>query len=152
MTNPVIEFIPDQKTAYIRRTGAYGPENYMTMESLKKWAAEKGMLRDSAVIYAIVQDNPALTPPANCRYDVCITLNDDFEIDAEVNEGRFEQGWYAVFKIAHTVEAAQQAWQWILPRTQEAGCLIDEKRVVVERYRQELVDHNLCELCVPIVK
>lgn len=150
MANLRLEFIPDQRVAYIRRTGAYGPENYSTMGSLKQWADEKGLLNGSALIYAIIWDNPTITPPDQCRYDACLVVNDDFEIGNEVNEGIFEQGWYAVFEIEHTVQAVQQAWQWIFPKILEAGYRIDETRGVVERYHQELVARDRCELCIPI--
>ena len=152
MENPTVELIPTQRIAYLRHTGAYGPENRITMECLKQWAREKGLFHGSANIYAIAWDNPMTTVPEKCRYDVCIKLDDNFAIDGNVSEGTFQQGWYAVFTIAHTADAIQQAWQFIFKKAQEAGYRIDETRVVVERYRQELVDNHFCELCVPIIK
>jgi DNA gyrase inhibitor GyrI len=152
MRNPKVEFIPTQRIAYMRRIGLYGPENRKIMENLKQWAKGKGLFNEAAVIYAIAQDNPMVTAPENCRYDVCITISDSFDINCDVNEGVFEKGWYAVFIVTHTAEAIQQAWQYIFQKAIEAGCQIDENKVVVERYRQELVNNHLCELCVPIIK
>lgn len=152
MENPTAELIPTQRIAYIRHTGAYGPENRKTMECLKQWAREKGLFQESAVIYAIAWDNPMTTAAEKCRYDVCLQLDDSFVVDESVREGTFEQGWYVVFTIPHTAEAIQQAWQRVFQNTEEAGYRIDETRVVVERYRQKLVKNHLCELCVPIIK
>jgi len=37
---------------YMRRTGAYGIQNYKLMAALKEWANRKGLLKDS-IIYGI---------------------------------------------------------------------------------------------------
>ncbi len=66
----IIEQLPVQPIVYMRRTGAYGPENYSLMAALKEWANKKGLLKDST-IYGIAYDS-ASTPPEKCRYDVCL--------------------------------------------------------------------------------
>jgi DNA gyrase inhibitor GyrI len=63
----------------------------------------------------IAQDNPQLTPLEECRYDVCIVIPDNFTIDNNVNECKLYGGYYAVFKIVHTAEEMQKAWNEIFP-------------------------------------
>lgn len=67
------EKIPPSEVIYMRRTGAYGIENYKLMATFKEWLKENDLYNEDTVIYAIPMDNPEIVPPCQCRYDVCIT-------------------------------------------------------------------------------
>ena len=56
--------------AYMRRTGAYGIECKAVMEQLKLWAKQTNNLNDDSIILGIALDNPEVTAPESCRYDV----------------------------------------------------------------------------------
>lgn len=73
--NIEIEQLADQQVIFMRRVGAYGPENFKLMNALKQWADKKGLLRNS-VIYGVAQDNLD-TPPEKCRYDVRLAAPED---------------------------------------------------------------------------
>ena len=96
-----IEEIEDYKVAYMRRIGQYGEENYALMSKMKSWANERGFLSEDAVIYGIALDNPRVTLPTDCRYDVCLlTLNiESIEPDGHVSVRNLNGGRYAVFTI-----------------------------------------------------
>ena len=107
--NMKIENIPAQNIAFIRRVGAYGGENELTMERLKGWADAKGLMSDDSIILGIARDDPANTAAENCRYDTCIVVSEDFCVsDGLVSLGIIDGGCYAVFEIAHTAEGVQQ--------------------------------------------
>ncbi len=145
------EDIPSSKIAYIRRIGSYGQENVLIMEELKKWAGSRDLLNEKSVILGIAHDNPEAVKPENCRYDTCIIISEDCCIDGDnVSEGSIPGGKYAVFKIGHTAEKVQKAWQSIFPELFRQGLKSDETRPVMERYRAEMVKENYCEICVPI--
>jgi DNA gyrase inhibitor GyrI len=149
--NYKIENMPINRVAYMRRTGAYGAENYALMDRLKAWAGDKGLFNKSAVILGISQDNPQTTPPENCRYDVCIEVTDDYVIEGDgLNEMELPGGRYAVFTISHTAETVQKAWGEIFKRLSELGQQPDLSRPVLERYIQAMIDKELCEICVPV--
>ncbi|MGL6108068.1 AraC family transcriptional regulator [Romboutsia sp.] len=143
-----IEKIEKCRVAYMRRVGAYGFENFALMEKLKQWASEKKLLNEGD-IYAIAQDNPEFTPSQNCRYDVCIIISKDYELDNLVEEAELSGGDYAVYKIDHTSEDVQKAWGEIFRDLYEKGYTVDNKPTM-ERYSKDMIDNGYCEICVPI--
>ncbi|MDV2888408.1 GyrI-like domain-containing protein, partial [Alkalihalophilus pseudofirmus] len=80
------ETLPNYRIAYVRQVGPYGPANRLAMEKVKKWAAEKKLTK-SAIIFGIPQDNPETTNPENCRYDACVVIAKDYQIDDSICEG-----------------------------------------------------------------
>ncbi|MEK3758635.1 GyrI-like domain-containing protein [Paenibacillus sp. FSL P4-0338] len=151
MMNLQLESIPATRIAYVRRTGPYGPGNVQAMEQLKEWAREQGLLQGSAVLFGIPQDNPETTPPAECRYDACISLPENSPAEALVPYGELPGGAYAVVTIQHTAEAVLQAWAEILPALSRSGYKLDPGRPVIERYTEVMVSRHLCELCFPVL-
>ncbi|AGX42652.1 AraC family transcriptional regulator [Clostridium saccharobutylicum] len=147
-----IEMIPSYKIAYIRRTGPYGLENVSIMEQLKSWAREKNLFNESSIILGIVKDNPKFTEPKNCRYDTCLVVSDEFEVDTEyINVGKIIGGKYCVFKINHTVDAIQKAWMEIFSELSKRNYEIDDRRPILERYEIQMINKHFCEICVPIL-
>jgi DNA gyrase inhibitor GyrI len=145
-----IENFPNYRLAYIRSTGEYGVKNKETMEKLKNWAKEKSLFNKDAIIFGIAQDNPKIIPSENCRYDACITISDKIKIDSNVEECEYIGGKYAIFKIIHTSEEIQKAYLKIFSTIEKKGIKVDNKPII-EKYTLEMVEKNLCEICVPIV-
>lgn len=147
-----IEELPLMQIVYLRRTGPYGSGNKELMEKLKFSAAENGLMRDDATILGIARDNPAITPPENCRYDACIVVAKNYAFeDAEVCASELPGGKYAVFVMEHTAAALQKAWQDIFPALAGQGVQIDTSRPVLERYIPRMVNAHICEICVPVL-
>lgn len=144
-----IEQLPVQPIIYMRRTGAYGTENYSLMSALKEWANQKGLLKDS-IIYGIAHDNES-SPPEQCRYDVCLVTTADCPIDESVQIGQLNGGRYAVFTVDHTAEAVQEFWASIFQVIQEKGLQFDMTKPVLERYRHRLIQDGKCEFCIPLL-
>ncbi|MDO3408571.1 GyrI-like domain-containing protein [Saccharibacillus sp. CPCC 101409] len=145
-----IQYLPELRIAYAHRTGPYGPGNLETMERIKEWARENGLLTRAAVLLGISQDDPRKVPPEHCRYDACIGVDEAFPIDPPMLDGRFDGGLYAIRRIPHTAEAVQKAWEEIVPALQKAGYRIDDKPAL-ERYSGELLLRHECEICVPVL-
>lgn len=145
------ECIPSSKVIYMRRTGAYGIENYKLMDTFKKWVQENNLYNEDTVIYAIPMDAPEKVMPCQCRYDVCINKpeNQTFELN-QIGCRDLESGKYLIFLIPHTADAVQTAWQMCFSELEKLGYLLDKSRPVIERYKKTLVDRHLCELCIPI--
>ncbi|GIO92018.1 MULTISPECIES: GyrI-like domain-containing protein [Paenibacillus] len=150
MTNMTVEHLPTYRIAYVRQVGPYGPANAEAMEKLKEWAMERELLTTSAILFGIPQDNPAATPPENCRYDACIVISEDYEIAGSINESELVGGTYAICKIKHTAEEVQRAWSEVLPFIQSKGYQMDN-RPVIERYTGEMITNHSCEICIPII-
>ncbi len=143
-----VETLPNYRIAYVRRVGSYGSANIEVMEKLKKWAKEKNLF-ESSIIFAVPQDNPETTLPENCRYDACIVLSNDYQMDDSIYEGEISGGKYLVYEIKHTAEDIQKAYAEIFTAVQSTGYQIDNKPIL-ERYTYDMVNNHYCEICVPI--
>ncbi|MED4730903.1 GyrI-like domain-containing protein [Aneurinibacillus migulanus] len=147
--NIKIETLPKYRIAYVRQVGPYGPANVQPMQKLKKWATAKNLLSKTSIILGISHDNPETTLPENCRYDAGIVISDDYQIDAFVDESELFGGKYAIFKVKHSAEDIQKAWDEIFSKLSNCGYQIED-RPIFERYIGEMVSNNYCEICVPI--
>lgn len=144
-----IENLPKYRIAYVRQVGPYGAGNIQAMEKLKKWAASKDLLNDSTILLAIIQDNPETTHPENCRFDACIVIPLDYQLDDSMNESETLNGRYVVCQVKHTAEDIQKAWAELFPFIQNAGYRIDNKPMM-ERYIGDMMYNEYCEICVPV--
>lgn len=146
----IIEHQAPQKCLYKRITGAYGIENINLMESMKKWALEKGLL-ESGTIYGIALDGLD-TPAEKCRYDVCLVAeNQNLEAEEGFLQGEIPGGCYAVFTVEHTQEAVHQFWASVMQIIPECGRDFDSSRPILERYKYSIVQQGKCEFCVPVI-
>lgn len=144
-----IETLPSVRIAYVRQTGPYGSGNNQVMQRLKEWAEEENLLTESAVLFGISQDNPETVPPEQCRYDACIVIPQDYQMNNIISESELPCGDYAIFKLKHTAEDIQKAWTQIFPALQSGGYLMDNKPVI-ERYKGQMILDDYCEICVPV--
>lgn len=138
---------------FMRRVGAYGPENRQLMDRMKGWISSHDLWSRQTTLLGIPWDNPSLVKAKACRYDICMIWNEEMlPRTDEVVPGWFGGGVYAVFLLEHTPEAVQAAWGRYSAALLALGYALDDSRPVMERYQKELVDRHLCELCVPILK
>ncbi|WP_017473103.1 AraC family transcriptional regulator [Amphibacillus jilinensis] len=144
-----VETFPNYRTVFMRRIGQYGPANIEVMENLKKWAKERNLL-ESAILFAIPQDNPETTLPDNCRFDACIVIPNDYqEVDDSVLEGQITAGKYLIYEVKHTAEDIQKAYSNIFQSLQNNGYKMDIKPIM-EKYIGNMVGNPYCEICVPV--
>ncbi|WP_458126647.1 AraC family transcriptional regulator [Paenibacillus sp. Z3-2] len=145
-----IENLPSYRLAYVRQIGPYGPANAQAMNTLKQWADKNQLLNESAILLGIPQDDPASTPPQNCRYDASIVITESERLeDDSIEFGELSGGDYLICKVKHTAEDIQHAWNVIIPHLQTSGYRMDNKPVM-ERYRWDLLNQHYCEICVPV--
>lgn len=146
--NLKVETLPKYRIAYVRQVGPYGPTNIQAMEKLKKWAEENNLM-ESAIILGIPQDNPETTPPESCRYDACIVISEDVQLEKSIDESELTGGEYVICQVKHTSEDIQKAWSEIFPYLQTGGYQIDNKPIL-ERYTGDMLHNDYCEICVPV--
>ena len=96
------------------------------MERLLALASQAGLLGPESAILSIAWDDPARTPPAACRYDACLVLQEGQTLPgADVRYGSLTGGRYAVFPVPHTEQAVSEAWHAIDRLLRETGCTAD---------------------------
>ena len=147
-----LEILSACTIAYIRNVGPYGESNIQAMEQIKAWARENRLFDETAVILGIAYDDQSVVASADCRYDACLILPEDYQFtgDVKVSVKKLVGGKYAVFPVAHTAEALMQAWAGIFPMLLQSGHRMDETRPIMERYAASMVQNHECEICVPI--
>ncbi|MFP3919177.1 GyrI-like domain-containing protein, partial [Lysinibacillus telephonicus] len=124
-----IETIPNYRVAYMRRVGPYGNGNIEVWENFKKWAKEKNLLKSNTILLAVQQDNPETTLPENCRFDACIVISEDYQIDDSISENELPGGKYMIYEVKHTREDIQNAYSSIFPSIQKSGYQIENKPI-----------------------
>lgn len=130
--------------AYMRRIGAYGPENRQLMEKLKAFLAQHDLLKST--ILGIPLDDPTITPAEKLRYDVGLIVPANATIPLPTRN--IDDGTYAVFEVQHTQQGVSSFWQNIGQLTLS----IDNTKPIIERYSSQKIAEHLCEFCVPIIR
>ena len=139
-----IETVQGITIAYMRRIGAYGPENRQLMEKLKAFLAQHDLLKST--ILGIPLDDPTITPAEQLRYDVGLIVPVHAAIPLPTRS--IDDGTYAVFEVQHTQQGVSSFWQNIGQLTLS----IDNTKPIIERYSSQKIAEHLCELCVPIIR
>ena len=130
--------------AYMRRIGAYGPENRQLMEKLKAFLAQHDLLKST--ILGIPLDDPTITPAEQLRYDVGLIVPANATIPLPTRS--IDDGTYAVFEVQHTQQGVSSFWQNIGQLTLS----IDNTKPIIERYSSQKIVEHLCEYCIPIIR
>ena len=130
--------------AYMRRIGAYGPENRQLMEKLKAFLAQHDLLKST--ILGIPLDDPTITPAEQLRYDVGLIVPVHAAIPLPTRS--IDDGTYAVFEVQHTQQGVSSFWQNIGQLTLS----IDNTKPIIERYSSQKIVEHLCEFCIPIIR
>lgn len=146
-----VEDITAKPIVYMRRTGEYGAENYKLMQNMKEWIQRHNLWSENGAIYGVAQDNAAITPPEQCRYDVCFVTEQIFDDDT-VTHGELPQGQYLVAQVTHTSEEVKRFWASVGNIAEQECVKIDESRPVLERYKFALVEKGVCEFCIPVLE
>ena len=139
-----IETFQGTTIAYMRRIGAYGPENRQLMEKLKAFLAQHDLLKST--ILGIPLDDPTITPAEQLRYDVGLIVPARAAIPLPTRS--IDDGTYAVFEVQHTQQGVSSFWQNIGQLTLS----IDNTKPIIERYSSQKIAEHLCEFCVPIIR
>lgn len=136
----------DLPVVYERVVGSY-------IELKQRWprfiAAHRRYCNASTLYIERFYDDPAVTDPANCIYDICLSTAD---ADASANTAVIPGGKYAVYHYQGRIEdifcAVQGVFCVWLP---QSGCVMD-KRYGLNIYRE--MDFNSStvsfDLCIPI--
>lgn len=144
-----VETLPNYRIAYVRKVGPYGSGNMEVWEKLKQWANDKQLLNSTTILLAVQHDNPETTLPKDCRFDACIVISKDYQIDDSITESELSGGRYVVYEVKHTTEDIQYAYAAIFPSIQNNGYQIANKPIF-ERYIGDMNQNQYCEICVPV--
>lgn len=150
--NTKVEIVdyPARHVAYVRITDSYRPGNFMRgFEALTGWAGRHGLL-EKGMLLGMSQDDPDITPPEKCRYDMCITIKGPMHTRGRVGTMGLPRQRYARLVCQGDMNEMVRAWDWLykawLPQSghQPAdGPCIEEYRTSPLKIGWERVDLNM---------
>lgn len=120
----VFKIMPETRVAYIRHRGAYYSHSDGRIEAFARindWAKRQGIWHADMPIFCACPDNPAVTPPHFCQYDVCVPIEDGVNEDDLVSIQYLPGTTLATLKVVGSAPEAREAWRWLvsqwLPRS-----------------------------------
>jgi AraC family transcriptional regulator len=141
------------RVACQRYTGPFGePLGRFWRVIVTPWLAEHGLL--DCPRYGVTLDDPRVTPPERCRYDVCVELPAGLTLPDAI-EATIAGGRYAVSSFKGTSAQIGAAWNGFVPAAAVYG-KPDPARHPYEHYpRGAAFDSRTgmfsCELCLPLL-
>ncbi|MBW8464690.1 GyrI-like domain-containing protein [Acidovorax sp.] len=105
-----IRQLPPMRLAYMRQTGPYGPSLTHLWDRFGRWCEAHGLSEPRPKFYGISLDNPACTPPAQCRYDACVQVGVGLRTGPDAQVQDFPGGDYACFQFVGTGPEIGAAW------------------------------------------
>ena len=154
-----IRTLPRMRLAAMRHTGAYAHTGLTDLwERFGAWCATNRLTDPPPKFYGFSHDNPACTPPEQCRYDACVQIGVGLRTGPDVQVMDYEGGDYACLQFTGTGPEIAEAWgQMGAPGQLPEGWKIWEggPRAALEIYDEDFaVDAATgrfpCWLCVPV--
>jgi AraC family transcriptional regulator len=142
------------RLAYMRHIGPYGPSvGRFWAETFLPWRAAQGLSEQDC--YGIGLDDPAVTRPAQCRYDACVEVPAGFVARNPVSLSELPGGVYAVAQFKGRESDVAAAWTELLREWLPASGMQLDERPFFERYAaQAQKDANTgvfaCEICIAV--
>jgi AraC family transcriptional regulator len=97
----------------LRHVGPYGPAvAAFWQQQFTPYVQRHGLA--GRPVYGISHDDPARTPPAQCRFDVCTEVDEHFVATAPGQVTTTPGGRYAVLPFKGTPQTIQAAWAYLL--------------------------------------
>ena len=113
----VLWHMPATRLAYIRQRRPYyysSEGGNAAFTKLIEWAKIRGVLREDTAIIGVCPDNPAVTPPHFCQYDVGISVEDGVDEDDIVSVQNLPATTLATLDVTGSMLVAKEAWRWLI--------------------------------------
>jgi AraC family transcriptional regulator len=105
-----IRQLPKMRLAYMRHTGPYGPALGQLWERFGQWCAEHRLSEPRPRFYGLSLDDPACTPPEQCRYDACVQVGVGLRTGPDAQVQDFVGGNYLCQRFHGTGAEIGAAW------------------------------------------
>jgi len=149
--------MPPYHVAYERLTGPYELRAYDTVfENLVNWAYKKCDI-SAAIMLGVIWDNPEVTVPDQCRYDVCITVPEKIIPDDGIGVQKIKGGNYVVghCEVSHYAEL-EKTYEDIFSSWFPSSNYIPADSASYEIYLNNPENHPrknmLIDICIPLEK
>ena len=147
-----LETYPESTVAYVRRIGPYDESAGQAWEALCRWAGPRGLLTEEGLRIGLGHDDPSVTDPERCRYDACIPIPEDLEVDGDVSRAVLPGGRYAVLRYEGPGEGIKEAWHQLYADWMPRSGYEPDHRPCYEIYRNDPGREGrfVMDICVPV--
>ena len=151
-----IRTLPRMRLATMRHTGAYGHPGLTELwERFGSWCAANRLDDPHPKFYGFSHDDPACTPPEQCRYDAAVQIGVGLRTGPDVQVMDYEGGDYACMHFVGTGPEIAAAWAQMGAPGQIPDGWEWEPRAALEIYDEDFaVDPATgrfpCWLCIPV--
>lgn len=117
------QHLSTQRLAYIRVQDAYADFDRIqtAYTKLLRWYERQGGRLSDTILYGMSQDDPDITPQAQCRFDWCLRVPDNWQGEGEVSMRTFPSTLLAVIPLDGDIHMEDHIWQYFwrdwLPRS-----------------------------------
>ena len=103
---------PAMRVAFLRHTGPY-QESGATFQKMMEWAFLKGLFNPQTKVLSICHDDPEVTPTEKLRLDCCVTVDDSFTPEGEVEVQTIPDGEYVVLTHRGSYDGLADSYRWL---------------------------------------
>jgi AraC family transcriptional regulator len=150
--NVSIKELPASKVAYLRHIGPYGPPIGKFWEEFERASAAQGL---SGTCYGIGHDDPSITPADKCRYDACVEVGADTQVQAPFSTMQLPGGRYAMMEFEGSSATIGAAWMDLYGVWLPSSGMQTDDRLPFEIMRKTdrhdpVTGRFTCALCIPV--
>ena len=138
------------RVLYLRKIGSYYDQDKEYW--LRLWTLVLQLGLGKPRLYGSGLDNPAVTPPARCRFDLCAEIPESLALPPEVSSKYIGGGLYAIVNFAGPKSEMEGHWRWMLNDWLPHSGFHYGQGACIERHLTYPSEMDLvnCELCVPL--
>lgn len=150
-----LKTLPEVRVAYMRHVGPYGESGITrTWQRFAAWCGEHGLMEPRRTMYGVSHDNPDVTPPAKCRYDACIEVDEGFRPEGEIGVQTLGGGRYACTEFTGPSTEIHTAWMKLCDWLPDSGYQAADGAPLEVYGRDFAMDEKTgafsCTLCMPV--
>ncbi|WP_135606187.1 GyrI-like domain-containing protein [Methanococcoides sp. NM1] len=158
INEPEITEIEERNVAYVSFVGNYLGNTKVFEDlcgKLLSWAGPKQLMGPDTLLVSAYYDDPGVTPPEELKLDMCMTIEDDIEVEGEIKKKKLPGGKYVVMRAELTgAEEYGPAWEKVVEWLIQNNLEIDMSRASYEIYlnspEEHPEKHHIVDICMPV--
>ena len=107
-----IETPPARKVAFLRHVGSYTECGPM-FQKLMQWAFSNNIMKQGTQLIGVSHDDPDVTDESKIRFDCCVTVDDSFAGEGDIQVQTIEGGEYAILTHQGPYTELAPAYRWL---------------------------------------
>lgn len=158
VNEPEVKEIEERTVAYVSFVGNYMGNAKVFGDLFGKlcgWAGPKQLMGPDTILMSAYYDDPGVTPPEELKLDVCMTIEDDIEVEGEIKKKKLPGGKYVVMRAELTgTEEYGPAWEkvgeWMILNNHEIDMTRASYEIYLNSPEEHPEKHHIIDICMPV--